>query len=292
MGVRDHVSPDEGQSTTPAPDSPTGESEVIPSETGEQPDARGARPTTLSLAAAAAAAILVVLITLIVANRSAVRVNWLFGDSSVFLAWVVLGAALLGLLLGLLLAVLLRAARSWWFVVAVVVLVAAAAAWFFLLRQEETVAPVVSPSARPSLSSSPLPSYSLSPSPSSSPLPSLSSSPLPSFSPSASPSPVAWAGAWGRIDGVGGGLVVAGTAGAYDVTFYDGALRLGASVPATQGTDGRQLQFTMPSQFSISGPSGPFEATLTLGDTFGTATLTITAANQTTVLIPFRRVPE
>ena len=220
-------------------------------------------------------------------------VDWVFGDSSVFLAWVVLGAALLGLLLGLLLAVLLQATRSWWLVVAIiVVLVAAAAAWFVLLQQEEAVTPVASPSALPSLSPSPLPSLSPSPSPYASPQPSLAPSPLPPLPPLPSPAPVAWTGSWGRIDGVGGGLVVADGDGAYEVTFYDGALQVGASVPATPSTDELQLEFIVPSQFSISGPSGPFAATLTLGDDPDTAVLRVTAVDQTTTLIPFRRVPE
>ncbi len=140
----------------------------------------------------------------------------------------------------------------WLLIIVVALLLAALAAWFFLTRGEET-APVASPS----------------------------------------PSPVAWTGAWGRIDGVAGGLVIGGSAGAYDVIFYDGALRPGESVPATQSADGRQLQFTMPSQFSFGGgPSGPFEATLTLGDTPDMATLSIVGADQTSISMPLRRVAE
>ena len=221
-------------------------------------------------------------------------VDWVFGDSSVFLAWVVLGAALLGLLLGLLLAVLLQATRSWWLVVAIIaVLVAAAAAWFVLLQQEEAVTPVASPSPWPSLSPSPLPSFSPSPSPYASPQPSLAPSPLPSLPPLPSP------GAR-RLDGILGTYRRGRRRprcrrrgdGAYEVTFYDGALQVGASVPATQSTDELQLEFIVPSQFSISGPSGPFAATLTLGDDPDTAVLRVTAVDQTTTLIPFRRVPE
>ena len=78
----------------------------------------------------------------------------------------------------------------------------------------------------------------------------------------------------------------------YEVTFYDSALRPGGSVPATLSGDGRELAFTMPSQFSVSGPSGPFVAILTPGGDPDTAILWVTSADQTTVLIPFRRAPE
>ena len=111
--------------------------------------------------------------------------------------------------------------------------------------------------------------------------------------PVAAPSPVEWTGAWGRMDGVGGGLLIAGSAGAYEVTLYDGALRAGETVPATQSSDGRELQFTLPSQFAFGGaPTGPFDAILTAGDSPDTATLRITDANQTSVLMPLSRVAE
>lgn len=143
--------------------------------------------------------------------------------------------------------------RLWWLVIAVVaILIALVAAWLLLVRGEET-APVASPS----------------------------------------PSPVEWTGAWARMDGIGGGLLVAGSAGAYDVTLYDAALRAGETVPATQSGDGRELQFTLPSRFAFGGaPVGPFDATLTLGDSPDTATLRITDANQTSTLMPLQRVAE
>ena len=140
----------------------------------------------------------------------------------------------------------------WWLVIAVVAILIIAAATWFFLTRDDEAA-----------------------------------------TPVASPSPVEWTGAWGRMDGVGGGLLVAGSAGAYNVTLYDGALRAGEAVPATQSEDGRELQFTLPSQFAFGGaPAGPFDATLTLGDSPDTATLRITDANQTSVVMPLRRVAE
>ena len=144
----------------------------------------------------------------------------------------------------------------WWVVFVVLLILAAAAAWFLFLRSTEEVTPALSPS------------------------------PLPS------PSPVDWAGAWSRMDGTGGGLVVAGGDGSYEVTLYDVVLRPGESVPATLNADGRELQFALPSQFSVGGPSGPFAATLTIGDDPDRATLVITDTEGTSVLLPLQRVPE
>ena len=142
----------------------------------------------------------------------------------------------------------------WWLVIIVVVLLAVAAGWFFFVRDGQETAPVSSASV--------------------------------------SPSPVVWTGSWARLDGVGGGLLIAGGTGAYEVTLYDGVLRPGESVPATVSTDGTQLQFAPPSQFSFGGgPSGPFGATLELDDP-DRATLIISDADGTVVLLPLRRVPE
>ena len=144
----------------------------------------------------------------------------------------------------------------WRVVVVVLLILAVVAAWFLFLRSTEEVTPALSPS------------------------------PLPS------PSPVDWAGAWSRMDGTGGGLVVAGGDGSYEVTLYDVVLRPGESVPATLSADGRELQFALPSQFSVGGPSGPFAATLTIDDDPGRATLVITDTEGTSVLMPLQRVPE
>jgi hypothetical protein len=142
----------------------------------------------------------------------------------------------------------------WGLLIAVVVLLATAAAvWFFLSREGKEVAPLSSPS----------------------------------------PTPMAWTGAWGRLDGVGGGLVVAGNDEAYEVTLYDAVLRPGESVPAILDAEERELLFALPSQFSFGGgPVGPFGAALTLGDDPDRATLVITDTEGTSALISLHRVPE
>jgi uncharacterized integral membrane protein len=63
--------------------------------------ARGAHRTRLYLYAGAALALLVFLIALVLANTSHVKVSWVFGASSVSLVWLVLFAAILGILLGM-----------------------------------------------------------------------------------------------------------------------------------------------------------------------------------------------
>ncbi|HET6496490.1 MAG TPA: hypothetical protein VFH61_14130 [Thermoleophilia bacterium] len=68
----------------------------------------GAHRTLIYLYLVVATAVLVILVALVVANREAVNVSWVFGSSSVSLVWLVLGTALLGLLLGLFVGVLLR----------------------------------------------------------------------------------------------------------------------------------------------------------------------------------------
>lgn len=63
--------------------------------------ARKAHRTRLYIYAVAGAALLVFIIALVTANTGRVRVSWVFGSSSVSLVWLVLFAAILGLLLGL-----------------------------------------------------------------------------------------------------------------------------------------------------------------------------------------------
>jgi len=264
------MSPDEEQPEASPSGSPSSRPVVAPGGTNPQGPASGVHRALLYVCLIAATAVLVILIALVMANREAVTVSWVFGSSSVSLVWPALGAAVLGLLLGLLVVALLRPGLMWGVVIIIVVLLAAAT-WFFLLRGGEEVAPV--PSPVPVLSPSPSPSPSLSPSPISSPL--------------------ALAGVWGRIDAVGGGLVVADSDSGYVVTLYDGALRPGESVPVTASADGQQLQFTLPAQFAFGGaPSGPFEATLTRGDDSATAMLRITGSDQMVVFMPLRRVAE
>lgn len=140
----------------------------------------------------------------------------------------------------------------WWIVVIAIVLVAGVAAWYFLLREDGQTVPVTSPS----------------------------------------PSPLAWTGSWERVDGVGGGLVVAGSEGAYEVTLYDSALRSAEAVPATLTEEGRALEFRLPPQFTFSGPSGPFEAKLVGGAEAGKATLRVSGADGTVTLLALHRVPQ
>lgn len=63
--------------------------------------ARKAHRTRLYVYAGAATALLVFLIALVLANTGRVKVSWVFGSSSVSLVWLVLFAAILGLLLGM-----------------------------------------------------------------------------------------------------------------------------------------------------------------------------------------------
>ena len=82
---------------------------VVPAaETGGQRLARGAHRTLLYAYVIAALVLLVILIALIVANTGAVTVGWVFGSSSVSLVWLVMGAAILGLFLGMIIGALLR----------------------------------------------------------------------------------------------------------------------------------------------------------------------------------------
>ena len=84
-------------------------------ETGGARFARKAHRTLLYLYAGVAVVLLVCLIALVLANTGHVRVSWVFGASSVSLVWLVIFAALLGLLLGMVLGALFplapRAAR-------------------------------------------------------------------------------------------------------------------------------------------------------------------------------------
>ena len=108
--------------------------------------------------------------------------------------------------------------------------------------------------------------------------------------PSPTPAPIAWAGAWARTDGTGGGLVVEGDATTYRVTAYNGALQPSDTVDAVESADGRELLFALPSHFTFDGPAGPSEAALTIGSDPGTATFRVVGADQTTVSLPVQRV--
>jgi hypothetical protein len=104
------------------------------------------------------------------------------------------------------------------------------------------------------------------------------------------PPPVAWSGAWGRVDGVGGGLVVEKTGSGYRVTAYDSSLRPSGTAAATTSSDGRQLLFTLPAQSSFGGITGPLRSTLTIGSSRDSATLRMTGASQTSISMPLQRV--
>jgi uncharacterized integral membrane protein len=74
---------------------------VAAAETRGAHFARRAHRARLYLYAGAALVLLVFLIALALANTLQVKVNWVFGASSVSLVWLVLFAAILGSLLGM-----------------------------------------------------------------------------------------------------------------------------------------------------------------------------------------------
>jgi uncharacterized integral membrane protein len=63
--------------------------------------ARKAHRARLYFYAGTAVVVVVCLVALVLANTGHVKVSWVFGDSSVSLVWLVLAAAILGLLLGM-----------------------------------------------------------------------------------------------------------------------------------------------------------------------------------------------
>jgi uncharacterized integral membrane protein len=93
-----------GSPTGRPPDTVGGEEAAA--ETRGARFARKAHRARLYFYAGAAVVILVFLIALVLANTGHVRVSWVFGASSVSLVWLVLFAAILGLLLGMVLGAL------------------------------------------------------------------------------------------------------------------------------------------------------------------------------------------
>lgn len=97
---------------------PTGQTEpsdrpavtVVAAETaGETRGARFARKahrTRLYIYAGVAVALLVYLTALVLANTGHVKIDWVFGSSSVSLVWLVLISAILGIVLGMVLGAL------------------------------------------------------------------------------------------------------------------------------------------------------------------------------------------
>ena len=147
--------------------------------------------------------------------------------------------------------------KSWWIVLVVVILAAAAAAglWYFVFRNKN---------ATPA--------------------------PTPTPTPTATASAVKWGGAWGRTDGVAGGLVVEQSGTAYHVTVYDSGLQPTGTAPGSVSADGKQLSFTLPAASSFNTMPGPLTGVLTIQPGDQTALLTMTAANQTSVTMPLKRV--
>ncbi len=144
--------------------------------------------------------------------------------------------------------------RAGWIAFVLLILAAAAAGgvWYFVLRDQGRSSPVVSPST--------------------------------------SPATVSWAGAWGRTDGVAGGLAIESSGDKYTVSVYDARLAVTGSATATASSDGRTLAFTLPEDSSFSELPGPLDCELTTGSAADTAVFTVTAANQTRVSMPLQRV--
>lgn len=107
--------------------------------------------------------------------------------------------------------------------------------------------------------------------------------------PAPQPSPAfAWVGAWGRTDGNGGGVVVEQSGKEYQVTVYGSTLQvLGTAVATPKGKD---LEFELQSQESVGGLPGPFQIVLQGGPGKDLADMKVTGANQTTVIVPLKRV--
>lgn len=143
--------------------------------------------------------------------------------------------------------------NTWWIVLIIVLVAAAAAAaiWFFLIRDNGTT-------------------------------------PTPTPTPTASP--VKWGGAWGRTDGVAGGIVVEQSGTVYHVTVYDSGLQPTGTTTGSVSADGKQLRFTLPADSTFNTMPGPLTGVMTIQPGEQTALLTMTAANQTSVTMPLKRV--
>lgn len=109
--------------------------------------------------------------------------------------------------------------------------------------------------------------------------------------PSPSASPMAWAGAWARTDGLGGGLVIDVNFDAYRVTVYDAALQPDETVDAVARDDGRELRFTLTSPFAFGGLTGPLEAVLRAVDDPNAATLSVADRRNSKASLRLVRTP-
>jgi hypothetical protein len=141
---------------------------------------------------------------------------------------------------------------TWWIVILVIVLalVAGAAAWYFFIRDTGGTSPTPSPT------------------------------PTTAF---------AWAGAWGRTDGTGGGVVVQKSGGAYQVTVYDSMVQVLGSATATE--QGKDLTFDLQTQEAVAGLPGPYKVRLTPGSSADLLSMNITGSNGTSIIVPLERVP-
>ena len=107
--------------------------------------------------------------------------------------------------------------------------------------------------------------------------------------PAPHPSPAFdWVGAWGRTDGSGGGVVVDQSGKKYQVTVYGSALQVLGTAAATPR--GKDLTFALQSSETVGGLPGPFQITLQAGPGEDLADMKVTGGNQTTVIIPLKRV--
>ncbi len=107
--------------------------------------------------------------------------------------------------------------------------------------------------------------------------------------PAPQPSPAFdWEGAWGRTDGTGGGVVVEPSGKDYKVTVYGSTLQVLGTATAT--TKGKDLAFSLESAESVGGLPGPFQIVLEAGPGEDLADMKVTGGNQTTVIVPLKRV--
>ena len=92
----------------PRPAPPDKREDTTPEETPKERRARKAHRIRLYVYVIGALIVVAYLIALGTANTASVRVSWVFGTSSVPLVWLVLSAAVLGVVLGLLISLVIR----------------------------------------------------------------------------------------------------------------------------------------------------------------------------------------
>jgi hypothetical protein len=110
--------------------------------------------------------------------------------------------------------------------------------------------------------------------------------------PTPSPTPTVafnWVGAWAPRDGSGGGIVVQKSDGTYQITAYDTMVQVLGSATATER--GKDLTFKLDTSESLAGIPGPYEVKLSPGPGDDEASMSVTGANGTTIIMPLKRVP-